>query len=130
MTVTNIVPAHQAIYDSIPDGLRNHFYIHKMWSGVSCIRLVKGGYKSLIEAGKAAFGTTNHALILSLAETEILRVADVTSEGKVWSCARRVLKGSDGVEYVGVFVFLGTSNYEEFLKESAAKRSTQEVSHV
>jgi len=127
MNVTNIVPAHQAIYNNIPDGLRDYFYIHKMWSGVSCIRLVKGGYKSLIEAGKAAFGTTNHALILSLAETEILRAGDVASEGKVWSCARRVLKGSDGVEYVGVFVFLGTSNYEEFLKESAAKRSTQEA---
>ena len=130
MTVQNtttILPTHQAIYDSIPDGLRSHFYIHKMWSGVSCIRLVKGGYKSLIDMGSQVMQTTSHALILSSAELEILKAADRT-DSKVWVCSRRQNNG-----YVGVFVFLGTSNYEKFIEESK-KRATQgegeEVTHA
>ena len=119
-----IVANHVDIYRAIPEALRPVFYIHRMWSGVSCIRLVKGGYKQLMELGKQSFGTESHALILSLAETEILRTAQATRP-QVWCCARRVIKGSDGVDYVGVFVFLGTSNYEDFMEDSKKRRTTQ-----
>jgi len=107
---------HQAIFDNIPEHIRNFLQIHPMWSGVSCIRLAKGAYQPLIEAGKAAVSTTSHSVILAEVELAVLRVVQQINSNER-HCARRVNNG-----YVGIFVYLGTSNIEDFLSKSGVRK--------
>lgn len=110
-----MIQSHQAIFDNIPSDIRSFLQIHPMWSGVSCIRLAKRAYQPLIEAGKQALNSTSHSIILAEVELTILRVVHAMNPNER-HCARRVNNG-----YVGVFIYLGTNNIEDFLTKSVKK---------
>ena len=112
---------HQAIFDTIPTHIRDFLQIHPMWSGVSCIRLAKGAYQPLIEAAKEPLKTKSHSIIFTEVELAVLRVVEAMSPNER-HCARRVNNG-----FVGVFIYLGTANIEDFLAKSQSKKEVTNV---
>jgi len=113
--VSEIIPRHQAAFDCIPEHIKQFLQIHAMWSGVSCIRLKKDAYKELMRAGMSGLRTYSHARVLAEAELGVIQAIEAY-DSKLWHCARRVNNG-----YVGIFVYLGTANFEDFLANKPSK---------
>ena len=107
-----IVPAHQEIYNCMDDAFKKIFYIHYMWSNVSCIRVRKGrlGQAFKYLAGEGSFVSPFGAeLILRQ------KLIDPTAERDVSFDTKR---SNDG--FAGFFIYLGTNNCIQFLSRPSA----------
>ena len=112
MNKQDIPVVHQQVYDNLPESLKEYFYIHKLWSGVSCIRLASGMLLKLLTARTEV--DANHQMTFLNAAIEINRVA---LEREVWACTRFSNNG-----YQTVMVYLGTRNVDEFMRLSKERR--------
>lgn len=132
------VPAHVEIFNKlcaqIP-GLKNHMYMHYMWSNVSCIRVRKGhlrdAFALLLRASGDSFlsaqimGLTSHELSRliqgpfgmvceSRARIAIANNNQVDFNGQLVGVNYDTRRINDG--YPGFFFYLGTCNAEKFLE--------------
>ena len=104
-----IVPAHQECYESMDAEFKKIFYIHYMWSNVSCIRVRKGrlGQAFKYLAGEGSFVSPFGAeLILRQKLIDPTAQRDVSFDTK---------RSNDG--FAGFFIYLGTNNCIQFLSK-------------
>lgn len=108
----NFVPAHQQVFAALPAVMKEAFYLHYMWSNVSCIRVRKNSLaratRTLKNEGEYASGF--------LLETRF-RAAIETAIGDA-NISFDTCRENDG--YKGYYAYLGTSN-----KEALNKRKVQ-----
>lgn len=108
----NVPQIHQQTYDNLPKSLKEHFYVHALWQGVSCIRLKSGVMKRFVALTNEG---EQHCQTFLRAATTIVACAN---DRNVWSCVRF---SNDG--YQSVLVYLGTRNVDEFLRLSAIRQA-------
>lgn len=132
------VPAHVEIFEKICaqiPGLKNHMYMHYMWSNVSCIRVRKGhlreAFSLLLRASGDSFLS---AQIMGLTSRELSRLIQGPFGMVCESRARIAISNNNQVDfngqmvgvnydtrrindgYPGFFFYLGTCNAEKFLE--------------
>ena len=109
----NRVPTiHQQVFELVPENLKEFFYIHYLWQGVSCIRLKSGVMKRFIAALPEG---VSHMEGFLMSSTAIVKIAD---EKRVWTCVRFSNNG-----YQSVLVYLGTRNIDEFMRLSKIRQA-------
>jgi hypothetical protein len=109
--MSNIPRIHQQVYNSMPGDLKQFFYQHNMWQGVSCIRLKSGVMKEFVSNTNEG---EQHSQTFLRAATTIVSAAN---QKNVWACVRFA---NDG--YQSVLVYLGTRNIDEFIRLSKVRQ--------
>lgn len=100
-----VTQQHQSIFDSVPSEAQQFLQIHAVTKTVSRICFKKGGYRAAMNHFGAQLRTDNHATVLRHLE-EMVTSAIPTG---VKYDARKEMNG-----YLGIHVYLGTWNVEEF----------------
>ena len=109
---------HQQAFDLIPKNLKEFFYIHYLWQGVSCIRLKSGVMKQFVSA--LPEDNCHMQGFLMAAAT----VVEVSHEKSIWTCVRFSNNG-----YQSVLVYLGTRNIDEFMRLSKIRQAERHNMH-
>ena len=104
---------HQQAFGLLPKELKDFFYIHYLWQGVSCIRLKSGMMKQFISTLPSS---SCHMQGFLMAANAIVEVAH--ERKKVWTCVRFSNNG-----YQSVLVYLGTRNIDEFMRLSKIRQA-------
>tara|TARA_B100001059_G_scaffold52822_2_gene46733 strand:- start:19307 stop:19726 length:420 start_codon:yes stop_codon:yes gene_type:complete len=109
----NRVPTiHQQAFQLIPENLKEYFYIHYLWQGVSCVRLKSGVMRQFV----SALPEDNcHMQGFLMAAATIVELAH---EKEIWTCVRFSNNG-----YQSVLVYLGTRNVDEFMRLSKIRQA-------
>lgn len=123
---TRVVPAHEQIYAGLAlkhEGFSEAFYIHYMWSNVSCIRVRKGKLK------QAFSFLSNGGYVTPFEAEERLRglIAGACSEYMNQSGFRvgfDTKRNNDG--YTGFYTYLGVCNCESFLALGKKRKRERE----
>jgi hypothetical protein len=110
----NFVPAHQQVFAALPAAMKETFYLHYMWSNVSCVRVRKN---SLAKATRALKNEGEYASGFLL-ETRF-RAAIEAAIGDA-NISFDTCRENDG--YKGYYAYLGTSN-----KEALKRKQTRDV---
>lgn len=114
----NFVPAHQEVFKRLPTEMKEAFYIHYMWSNVSCIRVRKN---SLARATRALKNEGEYASGFLL-ETRF-RAAIKAAIGDA-NISFDTCRENDG--YKGYYGYLGTSNKEVLKNKNVRQKEKQE----
>jgi hypothetical protein len=100
----NFVPAHNAVFAALPAVMQEVFYIHYMWSNVSCIRVRKN---SLAKATRALKNEGEYASGFLLETRFRAAIAAAIGDANI---SYDTCRENDG--YKGYYAYLGTNNRE------------------
>lgn len=127
---TRVVPAHEQIFASLSlkhEGFGKAFYLHYMWSNVSCIRVRKGALKQ-------AFSFLSNGEYITPFEAEERLRGLILEACLQYKSQNNLLvsfdtkRSNDG--FAGFYTYLGVDNCEQFLafgRKPARKREEQQA---
>jgi hypothetical protein len=110
----NFVPAHQEVFERLPAPMQETFYIHYMWSNVSCIRVRKN---SLAKATRALKNEGEYASGFLLESRFRAAIEAAIGDANI---SFDTCRENDG--YKGYYGYLGTSNKEVLKKKNVVQK--------
>jgi hypothetical protein len=100
-----VTTQHQQIFDAVPSEAQQFLQVHAVTKTVSRICFKKGGYRAAMAYYGAQLRTDNHQIVLRHLEE---MVTAIIPQGVKYD-AKKEMNG-----YLGVHVYLGTWNVNEF----------------